>query len=396
MFSQRPRVLAVGHGAAATGFSRVLDTLAEHLSPRFDIHHFATNHYCDRVTANRPIYGNPDPRDIHGTDRLEELVAILRPSIVLFLGDLWFCCIHAGRLKSKEDCPRLIAYCPVDGHLTRPDLYSGLRQFDHIVAYNEFGRSQLRRVLANLNEDAQTPISTIFHGVDTSRFSADDCNNLTDRKKAQLKLNGETGFIVLNANKHDHRKRLDLTIEGFARFARGKPSDVKLYLHTGATFAGPDLRGIAAAAGVSERLLTTDGWLDGHPAVSEERLTLIYQAADVGINTSGGEAWGLVSFEHAATGAPQIVPDHSGCGPLWSNVGTRLPAPHTGEHFGLGMMRSFVEPDDIAAMLDRLYSDLAFRREQAELAYATARDPRYNWKNIACDWDQILTKVLTT
>ena len=35
------------------------------------------------------------------------------------------------------------------------------------------------------------------------------------------------------------------------------------------------------------------------PADSVERLNLIYNACEVGINTSTGEGWGLVSFEHA-------------------------------------------------------------------------------------------------
>lgn len=30
-----------------------------------------------------------------------------------------------------------------------------------------------------------------------------------------------------------------------------------------------------------------------------------------------GEGWGMVSFEHVATGAVQIVPDRSACGKLW-------------------------------------------------------------------------------
>ena len=56
-------------------------------------------------------------------DRLGELIDRLRPQIVLLLNDLWFCCVHAHRLQSMADRPALVAYCPVDGILTRPDLY---------------------------------------------------------------------------------------------------------------------------------------------------------------------------------------------------------------------------------------------------------------------------------
>ena len=45
--------------------------------------------------------------------------------------------------------------------------------------------------------------------------------------------------------------------------------------------------------------------------VDDRELNLLYNACDVGITTSMGEGWGLVSFEHGAAGAAQIVPDHS-------------------------------------------------------------------------------------
>ena len=41
----------------------------------------------------------------------------------------------------------------------------------------------------------------------------------------------ENAFIVLNASRFDQRKRIDLTVEGFARFAAGKPANVRPRLH---------------------------------------------------------------------------------------------------------------------------------------------------------------------
>jgi glycosyltransferase involved in cell wall biosynthesis len=201
---------------------------------------------------------------------------------------------------------------------------------------------------------------------------------------------------VLNAAKNDTRKRLDLTIEGFARFARNKPRDVKLYLHTGATVDGLDIREMARRAGIVDRLISTDGWLEDHPAINDERLNLLYNATDVGINTASGEGWGLISFEHAATGAPQIVPAHTACEELWTDVETMLPIRSEGEHVGLGMLRKFVNPDDVAFVLERLYSDRTFREEQARRAYRNARQTAYDWDRIAQQWDDLLQSVLAT
>jgi D-inositol-3-phosphate glycosyltransferase len=397
----KPRVLAVGHGAAATGFSRVLDSVIQRLCHKYDFHHFATNHRTERVEGRWPVYGNADRFDPNGLDRLGELMQRIRPDVVLILNDLWFCCVHAHRMQSLPDRPMLVAYCPVDGILTRPELYSALGVFDQIVAYTQFGKEQLSRIEYEgqpLSSHCLTnSIEIIEHGVDSHVFFPLNPNNLMDRSEAKRLFLGdhEAGFVVLNACKHDARKRLDLTIEGFARFARNKPSEVKLYLHTGATFDGPDLREMARVAGITDRLISTEGWLEDHPALDETQLNLLYNATDVGINTSGGEGWGLISFEHAATGAPQIVPAHSACEEIWGNVETMLPVRHEGEHVGLGMLRKFVAPDDIAAVLEKLYSDRQFREEQGQKAYQNARQPAYTWDRIATQWDALLDRMLS-
>ena len=384
----------MGHGAAATGFARVLDSVIQRLSHAYEFHHLATNHRAERIDGNWAIYGNPDRRDTNDLDRLGELIRELQPQAVLILNDLWFCCVHAHRLESMPDRPPLIAYCPVDGILTRPDLYSLLGVFDQIVAYTQFGKDELEKI------SLQNPIEIIPHGVDTDQFFSLQPDNLLDRSLAKQMFFGERaaemGFVVLNAAKHDPRKRMDLTIEGFARFARNNPPDVKLYLHTGATFAGPDIRVFAERAGISDRLISTEGWLEDHPAIDDERLNLLYNATDVGINTSTGEGWGLISFEHAATGAPQIVPAHSAVEELWNCTNTMLPARTNREHVGLGMMMKLVDPDDVAALLERLYSDRAFRAEEARKAYENARRRAYNWDRIAEQWDDVLQAMLAT
>lgn len=390
------RILVVGHGAAATGFSRVIHALIQHLSHDYEFHHFAVNHRSQQLDREWPIYGNPDPLDGLGLERLGTLIEQLRPAVLLMVNDLWFCSVHGQRLAQMRERPVTIAYCPVDGILTRRNLYSPMGRFDQVVAYNQFGRDQLESITC-----AGLPVSSrcltgrieiIPHGVDRDAFFPLAPDDLLDRSQAKRQLLGagtEGDFVVLNAAKHDARKRLDLTIAGFARFARSKPAEVKLYLHTAALFEGNDLRVLARQAGIAERLVTTPGWMDGHPSVDDGELNAIYNAADVGINTSGGEGWGLVSVEHAATGAPQVVPLHTGCQDIWRGVETTLPTRRVAEHVGLGMRREFVSEEDVAANLERLYTDREFRRTQAQVATHIAQRPEYAWPRIAEQWDRI-------
>ena len=65
------------------------------------------------------------------------------------------------------------------------------------------------------------------------------------------------------------------------------------------------------ALGVRERVL---GVVAGdHPSLAPDELNVLYNACDVGLNTSEGEGFGLIALEHAAAGAAQVVPRHSAC-----------------------------------------------------------------------------------
>ena len=83
---------------------------------------------------------------------------------------------------------------------------------------------------------------------------------------------------------------------------------------------------LAKRHGIEDRLILT-AHMPFLPVVSNRVLNCIYNACDVGINTSIGEGWGLVSFEHAATGAGQIVPRHSACEELWRDWRRRWSRP---------------------------------------------------------------------
>lgn len=393
------RLLVIGHGLAATGFSRVADGIIRNLPDDYEVHHLAANHTSSRVSAPWNVYGNPYPDDIHALARGHELCCAIKPDIVLVIGDLWFSGLHVSTLKTGSGSPRCIAYCPIDGELLQADYIKLLTSFDTIVPYNQFGKQQLLAYAhrVNLPNEFQTKTATVIaHGVDKATFyPLNGDATIMDRSLAKAKLFGKNSdlkdsFIVFNGNKHQVRKRLDLTIDGFARFARNKPKNVRLYLHTSAQDQGPDIRLLAHHYGVADRLIVSEGFEHGHPAVGDDLLNLIYNACDVGINTSTGEGWGLISFEHAATGAPQLVPCHSACAELWLGSAIMLKPVATQEHEALGMLRHLVDPQTVAEALERLYSDQDYRQKMAGLALARARAPDVNWHQIGQKWHGLL------
>ena len=53
-------------------------------------------------------------------------------------------------------------------------------------------------------------------------------------------------------------------------------------------------------------------------------LNIIYNAADVGVNTCKGEGHGLVNHEHAACGVAQVVPNHTSLKEIFEGAGVLI------------------------------------------------------------------------
>jgi glycosyltransferase involved in cell wall biosynthesis len=199
-------------------------------------------------------------------------------------------------------------------------------------------------------------VEVIPHGFDRARF------HRVDRAAARAALQlPPDAFIVLNANSNDPRKRLDITREGFARFAANKP-DAMLQLHPG--------------------------------EVDDATLNLLYNACDAGINTASGEGWGMISFEHAATGAAQIVPGAWVCGETWRDHAELLTLAGEQPPPGRYNREAVMSVDSVANALERLYADRAYREEMSARAFALAARPEYQWTSIARQWDALLRAII--
>jgi D-inositol-3-phosphate glycosyltransferase len=197
----------------------------------------------------------------------------------------------------------------------------------------------------------------------------------------------------LNANRNQPRKRIDVTMKGFALFAAGKPNYVRLYLHMGLQDVGWNIVTLAERYGIIDRLILTSRSM-APPAVPDAQLNLIYNACEVGLNTSSSEGWGLVSFEHGATRAAQILPRHAALEELWNGQAEILEPTLCVTEPGSLTDSHLITPDEVAMKLDRLYRDPAYLDSLAALALVNARRPEYRWENIATRWGEVFSVVL--
>ena len=405
------RALFVGHAGSPTGFARVLHSVLRGLPDRYEIHHLGINFHGAVVDCGWTVHANPRPDERHAESELDALVAALRPHLVFVVGETWVAARYQALWDKCRDRCTTVWYAAIDGRLPlSPRDVQALSGLDSVVTFTRFGRAALEEAVAALHEHDPgfrlPPVSIIPHGVDASVFhplarpagrpeqwSPDPMRPdvLAGRIRARRLLFPERrdldeAFVVLNANRNQPFKRIDVTIRGFALFARDKPADVKLYLHMATATPAPGTTPLADALGIRDRLLVTAVG-ERHPEVSSERLNVIYNACDVGVNTSEGEGWGLVSFEHAATGAAQIVPRHTACAELWDGAAL-LVEPVTEDRVDGYRSGRTVTPEAVAEALERLYCDHQLRRELSLAAYRNAMRGELQWGPISQRWDR--------
>lgn len=401
--SSPPRVLVIGEAAVPTGFARVIRSIFQPLAGRLEVHQLATrwdgtpHDYPWRL--HRPPAGDP-----FGRQMLPGLLQRVRPALVFLLYDMTYQAQYMEVLRAAG-APPVVLYVPVESGPVTPELLERLEGAARVVVYTEYARAEVEdaaaRVRAVRPGFAFPPAGVIPHGVDTELFrplEVEGGGGASARRRlarARLGLAPEIAdaFVVLNANRNQTRKLIDVTLDGFARFSRGKPANVKLYLHMGVEDHGWNVLLLARRHGIADRLILTTGdrW---HPTVPGEALNLVYNACDVGINTATCESWGLVSFEHGATGAAQVVPRHTAQADLWKDAAEFVDPVLTLTNPGTLSHAHVVSPDGVAAALERLYADPALREQLAHAAYANATRPEYRWNAIAERWMRLFAEVL--
>jgi D-inositol-3-phosphate glycosyltransferase len=403
-----PKLLVVGDGSGVTGFSRVIRSILEPLSSRYQIHHLAVGYFGDPHDYPWPLYSAVAGGDDYGVKRIRNLAEVLKPDLIFVISTLKTLGSYLDELHAIPGRPRVVAYCPVESGPIDAGLVARLRGLSKLVLYTQYARRLFLDALAKSalpEPDAEALVDSYVlpHGVDIKRFypmSFGRANPAEERRAAKQQLFGDDeelcdSFIVLNANRNQPRKRIDVTMKGFAIFAADKPKNVRLYLHMGIQDVGWNVLTLADRYAITDRLILTNTSMT-LPAVSDEQLNNIYNACEVGINTSSSEGWGLISFEHGATRAAQILPRQAALEELWDGQAEMLePALCVTEPEY--MTNSYlIKPEEVAMKLERIYHDPDYLDSLAALALTNARRPEYQWENIAKKWDEVFSGVLNS
>lgn len=386
------KILWYGDVLSNTGFARVTHSILEHLHKNHELVVYGINYNGDPHDLPYKVYpasaGNTQDR--FGLGRLPVIVEKEKPDFIICLNDIWVVNQVWERIHFLQPDIKFkfIPYFPIDSEWYVSSMLRYIKDWDFSIT---FTIEQAQRIMAH--NVAPKMLGVLPHGLDEGKFYP------IDQGEARKALGIPSDkFIVLNANRNQPRKRIDLTIQAFAEFAVDKP-DACLYLHMSEKDMGWDIRSIFESE-MSRRNLTSDHRLfmtssdiDYTNAPPDELLNKIYNCCDVGINTADGEGWGLIPFEHASCRKAQVVPDHTSCRDIWKGKALLTGVAAWVRDKDLGVERGIIDVKDAAAQLSKLYADKDFREQVADDCYNVTQNPNYRWDRIAEGFEKAMEEL---
>ena len=399
-------LLVSTHTEQVTGYSKVSFNLLKQLgtlAPLIKIFHFGFQRTPARLpTPARPLSGiiqydaaaNEDPKEQgFGFNKFKEYVDTVNPDIIMIYNDPIVINQFIQQVKDVPKSWKLWVYLD--------QVYKGadmglLRNIenasDRILCFTEEWKKYLMTRLTTPN----IKIDVLEHGIDSLVFKP-----LSDGERAGIRknLNLKSGDkVFLNMNRNSQRKRLDLTIMAFARLLKKFPdAPYHLLLVTGVKPEGGAFYQPLQIYLNELELLGLDNLKYGTRVTivdttapqayfNDDAINQLYNVADVGINTSAGEGFGLCQLEHMATGAPQVVLALD-CYKAFMNDKTSVQLPPTSYSYlqmtaGVGLTEYTTTAEAVAEGMEKALAMCGKETSEACVALARSRP----WSKVCDDF----------
>jgi glycosyltransferase involved in cell wall biosynthesis len=402
-------VLISTHVDQITGYSKVAHNMLKQLAtltPRVKVYHFGFQRHPGKPGMRKVPEGvvaydaaaNEDPvEEGFGFNKCKEYLEMVNPDIVMIYNDPLIIGKFLETLKYSKASSTFKLWVYVDQVYNgiAPTLMDKIRtEADRVYAFTDTWAKALDQY------GTFPDVKILEHAVDPFVFK-----HVTERERVSLRANmnlPKDAVVFLNINRNSQRKRLDLTLGGFAELL-SRRTDKPYYLIL-ATGLNPQ----SGAYYDVQRIFQTEILERGLPPTMLQRLLLIdtssqsilgdeavnglYNAADIGMNTSDGEGFGLCQLEHMYTGAPQIVTDVGSYRSFLSDKVAEFIKPVSHQWFAgsmpLGATSMVFLYQDVANAMEKMIDTLE-ERKQAVATYSFK-----TWSQICDGWlEDVLTEA---
>lgn len=403
-------VLISTHIDQTTGYSKVSFNLVKQLatlSPKVKSFHFGFQRHPSRAGVRKYPDGitsydasaNEDPKEEgFGFNKIHEYLDMVNPDVVMIYNDPLIVTRFIDSMKHERGTSPYKLWVYLD------QVYSGIADSlveklrNHADKLYCFTETWKERFLAY---GACPNVHVIEHAVDPTIFSTLDPTTIaTTRKNIGVPSDA---ILFLNANRNSQRKRLDLSLAGFASLLKRNPSHPVYLLIV--TNMNPQSGAFYDIHRIFQEELTRNGLdiqthgrkvlvVDTAPPniLADEAINQIYNAANIGINTSDGEGYGLCQLEHMYTGAPQVVTDVGSYRTFLSEDVAEFVPSDGRSYFAGGMPHGCYAPtfsaDAVGDAMERACTTL-LQKKKAVASYAFK-----SWATVCDSWlDDVLKQA---
>lgn len=399
-------VLVSTHIDQTTGYSKVSQNLIKQLAtlaPAVKTFHFGFQRHPSRAGVRKYPDGvvsydaaaNEDPKeDGFGFNKIHEYVEMVNPDVVMIYNDPITIHRFMESMKHEKGKSPYKLWLYVDQvyeGIAQPLMDSIIGHADRIYTFSDVWKSIL------LSYGSHPDVKVLEHAVDPLVYT-----NMTapQRKEIRRSMNlPDSAVVFLNVNRNSERKRLDLTLGGFARVLSSQPNAYLILASNLNPQAGAyyDLQRIFAeelkVQGLDARVYATRLMLvDTSPPnlLDDGAINQLYNISDIGVNTSNGEGFGLCQLEHMYTGAPQLVTDVGTYSTFLPKTVATYVSNNGREYFAGGMPHGGWRPTfSMASVAEGMSAAIA---GLTEMRQAVAD---YQFKSWAKVCDELLEDVIT-
>lgn len=320
-------VLVSTHVDQTTGYSKVVYNLLGQLAklaPTVKTYHFGFQRHPERANLRTVPKGivsydaaaNEDPKEEgFGFNKIYDYLEMVNPDVVMIYNDplIIHRFIDSMKYKKGETSYKLWLYVDQVYEGIAPPLIETMnKNADRIYLFSEHWKG--------VYETYGSPptLGVIGHAVDKTLFS-----KIPKSARYIVRRNmglDDNSVLFVNTNRNTQRKRHDLAVMAFVKLlaadptkpyyflvATGLDSQQGAYYDIGRIFQTELKRhNLDTDESLVKRLMLVD---TAKKPLNDSAINELYNAGDIGINTSDGEGFGLCQIEHLYAGAPQIVTD---------------------------------------------------------------------------------------
>lgn len=310
------------HPKQFNGYSKVVYEIAkvmavDHKDIEFHVFGFQNFYANDRHRPDTPFdsvtvydaFAGENPKSQgFGIDQIEKYMSDLKPDVCVVYNDALVIhnCVSKIRSSGVEGV-KIIAYFDQVYLCQKKEFIEFVnKNCDFVLAFTPYWETIIKE------QGITLPTDYLQHGLNPDTYYP-----IPKKVARQYFGMSPDDFIILNLNRNQPRKRWDTCLKAFAEVVSRFPeSPIKMLVAT-AVQGGWNLleiyerelkkRNVSMEVGMKHLII-----LNNPQRITDEETNILYNVADIGINTCDGEGFGLCNFEQAAIGIPQVVPKLGG------------------------------------------------------------------------------------